>query len=33
MRPGVSAFTVMPSGAQRLAASAANKMLAVLDWL
>ena len=33
IRPGLSALTVMPSSAQRLAASTANRMFAVLDWL
>ena len=33
IRPGMSAFTVMPSAAQRLAASTVNRMFAVLDWL
>jgi hypothetical protein len=31
IRPGLSALTVMPSAAQRLAASTAKRMFAVLD--
>jgi hypothetical protein len=33
IRPGLSAFTLMPSLARRFAASTANRTFAVFDWL